>query len=342
MAQNEIVEDDIGIRDARGEWRPDRLPEPPPLFIWPPRLGAFVKWLFGNPGYFWPWNLFYVALAVVTYFFLTPDITQMKSLEVGWIAAIYLRNLALLVVFASIFQIRLYKQKAQGKKYKYNARWLGTKSNSFLFGDQLWDNVFWSIVSGCTIWTTYEVLMWWAYANNVIPYVSWTEHPIYCLVLLLLIPVWRDFYQYWGHRFIHWEPLYRISHYVHHKNVNVGPWSGISMHPIEHLIYFSVVLTFWLVPSNPFHMLFTMLHAGIAPTQAHIGFDEIVIRGDTRLSNDNFFHYLHHRYFTVNYGGDGTVPLDKWFGSFHDGSPEAQSKLRASRRLKPGSSQNEA
>ena len=38
-------------------------------------------------------------------------------------------------------------------------------------------------------------------------------------------------------------------------------------------------------------------------------------------------HYLHHRYFEVNYGGDGRVPIDKWFGTFHDGSPEAHEAM---------------
>jgi sterol desaturase/sphingolipid hydroxylase (fatty acid hydroxylase superfamily) len=38
-------------------------------------------------------------------------------------------------------------------------------------------------------------------------------------------------------------------------------------------------------------------------------------------------HYLHHRYHTVNFG-EGLVPLDKWFGSLHDGSDEAHAAMR--------------
>jgi sterol desaturase/sphingolipid hydroxylase (fatty acid hydroxylase superfamily) len=33
----------------------------------------------------------------------------------------------------------------------------------------------------------------------------------------------------------------------------------------------------------------------------------------------------------VNYA-DGMVPLDKWFGSFHDGTPEAHEKMKERRR----------
>ena len=39
-------------------------------------------------------------------------------------------------------------------------------------------------------------------------------------------------------------------------------------------------------------------------------------------------HYLHHKYFEVNYG-DGLVPLDKLFGTWHDGSPEAEARMNA-------------
>ncbi len=46
---------------------------------------------------------------------------------------------------------------------------------------------------------------------------------------------------------------------------------------------------------------------------------------------DNYFHYLHHRFFTVNFGHE-SVPLDKWFGSFFDGSDEAHEVLLEKRR----------
>ncbi|MDE0782115.1 MAG: sterol desaturase family protein, partial [Planktomarina sp.] len=42
---------------------------------------------------------------------------------------------------------------------------------------------------------------------------------------------------------------------------------------------------------------------------------------------DSYAHYLHHKYFECNYA-DGILPLDKWFGTFHDGSEEAQERLR--------------
>jgi sterol desaturase/sphingolipid hydroxylase (fatty acid hydroxylase superfamily) len=46
---------------------------------------------------------------------------------------------------------------------------------------------------------------------------------------------------------------------------------------------------------------------------------------------DAHAHYLHHKHFECNYA-DGILPLDRWFGTFHDGSLEAQEKMK--KRLK--------
>jgi sterol desaturase/sphingolipid hydroxylase (fatty acid hydroxylase superfamily) len=45
-----------------------------------------------------------------------------------------------------------------------------------------------------------------------------------------------------------------------------------------------------------------------------------------RRSEARFTTYLHHKYYECNYA-DGVVPLDKWFGTFHDGSREAQEAM---------------
>lgn len=110
------------------------------------------------------------------------------------------------------------------------------------------------------------------------------------------------------------------------------------MHPIEHLLYFSGVLLHWIIPSHPVHAIFHLMHAGLSPALGHAGFHKLVTKGEKGLMADNYFHYLHHRYFTVNFGHEA-VPLDKWFGSFHDGSQEAQQAL-LDRRSKARKRQN--
>jgi sterol desaturase/sphingolipid hydroxylase (fatty acid hydroxylase superfamily) len=80
------------------------------------------------------------------------------------------------------------------------------------------------------------------------------------------------------------------------------------MHPVEHLLYFSGVLIHWIVPSHPIHARFQLLHAGLSPAQGHTGFDKIVVGREASVDFDCYAHYLHHKYFEVNYA-DGAVPL---------------------------------
>jgi sterol desaturase/sphingolipid hydroxylase (fatty acid hydroxylase superfamily) len=130
-------------------------------------------------------------------------------------------------------------------------------------------------------------------------------------------------------------PLYEIAHKLHHRNINPGPWSGLSMHPIEHVVYFSTILLFFIIPSHPVHMINLASRLGVSPAQGHTGFDRVVVGEEATFEASYYAHYLHHKYFEVNYA-DGMVPLDRWFGSFHDGTPEAHEAMKARRMRRSG------
>ena len=106
------------------------------------------------------------------------------------------------------------------------------------------------------------------------------------------------------------------------------------MHPVEQVLYFSCMLIHLVVPSHPLHMVFNGITTAIGPGVSHSGFDELVFGDEVTLKQEKLMHYLHHRYHTVNFG-ETAVPLDKWFGSFHDGSPEADARMREARARKP-------
>lgn len=316
---------ETGIRNAKGEWRPPYPVAYAPLFVWPPRPLAFLRWLFGYPGYLWPWNGIYLLVALGTWAGLQPPLSRCVAFEPGWIAQMFLRNMALLWLTAGGWHLLLYTLKAQGSERKYDSRWLSTGDRKFLFRNQLYDNIFWSCVSGCTVWTVYEVLYMWSAANQLVPSMDWKAHPVACTIWLLVIPLWREFHFYWIHRLIHWPPLYKSVHFLHHHNVNPGPWSGLAMHPVEHLLYFSVLFIHWIVPSHPLHFLFNSQHTALTPAGGHHGFEGPILNG--RLPTGSYFHYLHHRYISCNYG-ESTLPLDRLFGTFRDGQPEGEAAPR--------------
>ncbi|MBT8459299.1 MAG: sterol desaturase family protein [Boseongicola sp.] len=314
------------VRDRRGEWRPEKPAGFMPLFDWPQKPLNILKWFFSVPGFFAPWYAIYVALTCFAYFVLTPELAQMETLSLDWVSLILLRNIALITVFTGGLHVWLYRVKGQGRKTKYNGNWMAKKDRRFLFQNQVYDNVFWSMV-GTLVWSIYEIGLWWGYANGVLPY---SANPVWFVLWMILMPFWRNFHFYWIHRLIHWPPLYKTVHYLHHKNVNVGPWSGMAMHPVEHILYFSCMLIHIVVPSHPLHMMFNGLTTALGPGVSHSGFDELVFGDEKSLRKEKLMHYLHHRYHTVNFG-ESAVPLDKWFGSFHDGSPEADAHFRARR-----------
>ena len=91
------------------------------------------------------------------------------------------------------------------------------------------------------------------------------------------------------------------------------------MHPLEHFLYFSVSMIHWVLPSSPIHLIFNLQHAGLSPAIWHSGFDKFVTQEERGLKN---------RFFTVNFWNEA-VPLDQWFGTWHDGSPEGQARMMA-------------
>lgn len=317
-----------GTRNKRGDWKPNGKIQFAPVLDWPFRPFRFLKWLVSADGFFLPWNVTFVAIAFLVWRFLTPAPETTQHLAAGWIAYLLVRNALIVLAFYGVWHVRLYIQKAQGNAFKYDAKWPSKDNSAFLFGNQNVDNLIWTFASAVPIWTMFETLMLWASSNGYTPYVSWSEHPVYCTLLILATPFWADFHFYLIHRLIHWPPLYKYVHSVHHNNVNPGPFSGLAMHPVEHLLYFSSALIYLVVPSNALHFTTQLVLKALGPAQTHSGFDKLVVGGDRTVDTHSYAHYLHHKYFECNYA-DALIPLDKWFGTFHDGTPEKQQAMDA-------------
>ena len=327
----------VGIESSKSERPEGYRPEPDaakhPIFQWPPKPGEIFKYLFGFPGYLWPYATFFAGVALLYWLFLTPELSKMRNASVGWIALLFVGNVALLLMFAGFLHLRLYVRKAQGTKYKYNKKWLSVDNPTFLFRDQVWDNVFWTVCSAVPVWTAYQAATFWLQANGFAPTVTWQSHPVYCVLLLIFTQVWIDLHFSTTHRLLHWSPLFRWVHSVHHKNINTGPWSGLAMHPLEHVIYFSGVMLFWIVPSHPLHSVYLLVYHVLGDIVGHHGFDRLVLSKRISINTNHYMHYLHHKYVRVNYG-TGVLNFDRLFGTFHNGSDESTQALMSRNRVR--------
>lgn len=316
-----------------GEYQPESLIKLPPLFAWPPRPLAALRWVFFDMLF--PWGHLYIGLAFLSWYFLTPALASMAVFEPGWLALLWLRNAALLTLVAGGLHCWLYLRRGQQRNYKYHDKWLDTDNHKmFLWGNQVRDNMFWSLASGVTICSAYEAITFWIYANGYVAIPTIGDHPFYFAACLIAVFFWGNFHFYWVHRFMHWQPVYQIVHERHHRNVNTGPWTGIAMHPLEHLIYFSVFILFWFLPVHPVVVVLLSMFMAIGPAPSHSGFNFVEI-GGLRLFTGDWYHQLHHQYFNFNYGTSG-APVDALFGSWHDGSRESlqaqKQRLREQRR----------
>jgi len=99
------------------------------------------------------------------------------------------------------------------------------------------------------------------------------------------------------------------------------------MHPIEHVIWLSGVFIYAFISCNPLHIIFSQHLSILGAVVSHSGYEGLVIGQKRRMKMGDFFHQLHHRYYDCNYG-TAEVPLDKWHGSFHDGTAEGAKVLK--------------
>ncbi|MEM6890068.1 MAG: sterol desaturase family protein [Pseudomonadota bacterium] len=324
--------DPAEAREA-GRWnfRPETPLAENPLFLWPPRPLEILRWY----AAFWfeiSTTTLCLVIALLAYLLILPPLAEMQVLAWGWVLKVWVANFVPQVICAGSLHYWLIMRKGQGDTTKYDPRDQARNNGTFTFGNQVHDNMFWHIASGITLWSAAQVLVFWAMANGVAPAMLYPgENPIWFVAFFILIPIWSSLHFYWIHRALHWPPLYKLAHALHHRNVNVGPWSGISMHPVEHLLFYTTFLIFLVVPTHPLHVLFLGYFQSTHPVFSHSGFEDIVVKDKRQLKAGVFFHQLHHRYFECNYG-TVEMPWDRWFGSYHDGSAQATDETRARKK----------
>ena len=316
----------FGTRNKRGDYAPNERLDPVPIFNWPPRPLKVLAWL---PHYFLPYNLTFFALGAAIWLWATPSRETLAVWDWHWMAFILARNaLTVLVVFGAI-ELWLYVKRAQGNRFKYNAQFpADRKSDVFMFGSQNIDNIIRSFGTGVPIWTAYECLMLHLWSIGYGPWTLFGDKPWSLAIFALLIPVFHEAHFFCIHWLIHQGPLYRWVHRVHHNSVNPSPWSSLSMHPVEHLIYWSDILIHLVVPSHPLLVLYHLQVTGLGAVVGHIGFDKVESGEDMAIGTHAYAHYLHHKFFEVNYG-DGLVPFDRILGTWHDGSKDGEARMQA-------------
>jgi sterol desaturase/sphingolipid hydroxylase (fatty acid hydroxylase superfamily) len=254
-------------------------------------------------------NAVYLGIAFVIYFthYTIFPLAQPVSLE-NWcaiVAAVVARNLVLVFAVYSAWHY-----------VTHVARLCPTKFNEKMPPpEQTPRDQFWTLTG--SLWASaYEIGAIYLWKTGGAEY-SKSVLEIRFVALFLLAAFWSDLHFYFAHRVLHpWgvggslDPgkfLYKHVHSLHHKSYNPGPWSGLAMHPIEHIVYFSRILwpLHFALTVHPVLVLYTNVRAMLGPAPGHHGHKE---------NYGSQMHYLHHAHFDCNYGTRG--PLDVLMGTY--------------------------
>ena len=291
---------------------------------------AVAKWFYTNWLTLSEFVLL-VLLAIFLWICCYPSLDRASEFKAYWILQNLLVNFVLVLAVAGSLHWFFYIRRAQQKQLKFDGRDQTRNNRAFLFSDQVKDNMFWSLSSGVLHLTFFQSISMWLMANGHVPTVTIQANPVWFALGFVLLPIWNAFHFYWIHRLLHIPLIYKHVHSLHHKNINIGPWSGIAMHPVEHFLYISSMCIHWIVASHPIHLIFHVVWLGPGAAMSHTGYENMLLKDKRRLALGTFYHQLHHRYFECNYGNQ-EMPWDRWFGTFHDGSEKATLETRARKK----------
>ena len=143
----------------------------------------------------------------------------------------------------------------------------------------------------------------WTYIYFRIDSYGWPYFFFSVAALILLHDTWF----YWTHRLMHWRPLFKIAHRVHHQSHNPTPWAAFSFHPIEAFIEAMIYpLVALFLPIHPLAAFLWLLYMTLMNVGGHLGF-ELFPQGFARhwffrWHNTSVHHNMHHSHAHCNYG----------------------------------------
>ena len=115
---------------------------------------------------------------------------------------------------------------------------------------------------------------------------------------LLVAYVYENVAEFYWHRLLHWAPLYKTFHKVHHTYHSPEPFDDMMIHPFESFAYYVILYAPpFLFRCHVLAFLGYMVVMGLAGTLDHSGV-RVYIPG----IYDTADHDKHHERFNVNFG----------------------------------------
>ena len=232
--------------------------------------------------------------------FTIPDISQPYYFTMAFLLFFIIitgRYLLVAGLFYGVFYIwfpqRWHKKKLTDKSYK---------------AGQLKREIGWSSVTAMifSLAGVVTLLLWQNGATKV--YTDIAAHGWWYLpVSLLLSMMLQETYYYWSHRLMHYPPVFRVVHKVHHDSNTTSPFTAFSFHPLEGLLQAIVLpLTLMILPMHPYVILLLLTLMTFSSVINHLNieifppnFNKHVVG---RWIIGATHHSMHHKQFRYNFG----------------------------------------
>lgn len=129
----------------------------------------------------------------------------------------------------------------------------------------------------------------------------------YLLLTMVLMLFWQDTFFYWAHRLMHWKPLYKFSHKVHHDSIDTSPFTAYSFHPVEAIVEaLPDLIIVFVLPVHWWALLGYQVASMVMNVIGHLGY-EVIPQNWTRhwlgqWKTSSTHHNMHHSKVNGNYG----------------------------------------
>ena len=191
--------------------------------------------------FIWSPNLVWFAIALALHCLFPYDLQTVKTAgaapAIAWLAHRFAINYSCCFSYYGFFHWSLYMRDWGTRKYVPGS--FPTK------GNMAHNLYYWSLA--IVQWTFWEYAMCRIWASGGASFATnaaiMADGKLLALNVfwVLAIPIWRDLHFYMAHRFIHIRAVYKFVHSLHHRNADPEPFSGMCMHPVEHLYYYSTI-----------------------------------------------------------------------------------------------------
>jgi len=153
----------------------------------------------------------------------------------------------------------------------------------------------------------------------------------YFWISTAILIVFHDAWFYWTHRALHYPPLYRRFHRLHHRSNRPTPFTSYSFdigEAVVNGVYLPLILL--VLPAHPLALLIFVTHMMLRNALAHCGYEVFPAGRDGRplfgWMTTVTHHDMHHAYAGKNLGFYFTW-WDRWMGTEHPAYYDAFRKV---------------